>query len=832
MKTKIYPRLLALAAVLILAGCASKPKAPATLPEAEGSSIQAEAAGLAPSGAERFKTIGFALYFGGGESVTAWSASILGSKGGQELRKLGGGTGAPPLVLPDALSWDGRDDSGALAPEGTYSARLTVEYGGKFKPSRTASKSFVLALSPPVPSFSPNPAQFAYVPEGAPKPVSVVVAAKGGVAKLDEWEIAVYDAAGSQVKALSGPMSAPKATWDGSIDGGGYVKTAAAYPAVLTVADEFGNVGTFRGEFSAADVPSAGPCSIETHRVGFSPMSQSVKNTLSLYVNVGSKAKLKAWQVQVSAVEKGNAVPVRTYRGSASDLPESIGWDGKDDSGRLAAEGSYFASLDLDYGKDYKPARARSRSFSLVTTAPTGSITVDPPTADLSDLGPKNPVDLTVQAKSAYAQIASWVMAAYDESGVSVAVWSANWPKNKVSWDGRTVEGGLIVPGMRYKVVAKVQDEYGNVGSLKGGLAVAGLTPPTEPSSIEASSGGLAPTGDGSHPSIAFNISAGDAESVEAWEVGIVSENNVVEKTFKGAGKQVPKRLEWDGRIDDGSFAPEGRYSAMLTLSYGATYAPALVESKRFVLDLTPPTGKITLSPSLFSPDGDGENDVETITVAGEASLGKIVGWNLTAYDPGNSPFATWKGAWLPEPIAWDGKGSDGSLVESASDYPLVLKIRDEFGNVGVAKSSLATDILALISGGGYRIRISSIVFKGYTDDYRDLPPALAARNLETLDLLAAKLKLPRFVDYKVKLEGHAVMINWDDEQKGRGEQSAILVPLSKARAEAIKAALMERGMSGDRLMTEGLGAANPIVPDSDYVNRWKNRRVEFYLMK
>ena len=33
-------------------------------------------------------------------------------------------------------------------------------------------------------------------------------------------------------------------------------------------------------------------------------------------------------------------------------------------------------------------------------------------------------------------------------------------------------------------------------------------------------------------------------------------------------------------------------------------------------------------------------------------------------------------------------------------------------------------------------------------------------------------------------------------------------------------------------MVTDGAGASDPIVPDSDFENRWKNRRVEFFLQK
>ena len=75
-------------------------------------------------------------------------------------------------------------------------------------------------------------------------------------------------------------------------------------------------------------------------------------------------------------------------------------------------------------------------------------------------------------------------------------------------------------------------------------------------------------------------------------------------------------------------------------------------------------------------------------------------------------------------------------------------------------------------------------------------------------------------------------MINWDNKAKGEIKQREILIPLSKERAAAIKAALADRGVTADRLVTDGVGAKDPIVPDSNLANRWKNRRVEFYILK
>ena len=789
--------------------------------DAAPSSIQAEATGLAPSGEQQFNQINFAISIGNGDAVKAWSIAIGDQK---NIVKTMRGDAAN---LPESISWDGKTDAGTLAPEGTYSAILEIDYGNAFKKSSASSKSFLLDINPPTPSLSLNPAKFAYSPDGTTKPITATISVKPGLAKVASWAIDIYDETGAQVKSLSGIWPSAQASWDGKTDQGTYAETAKSYPAVLRVKDEYGNTGTYKDSFAVADIPGAATSTIAARRAGFSPTSTSVKNSLDLLMTFGSKANVQDWMVTVMSVTTG---AIRSFKGDTADLPEYVRWDGKDDSGNLAPEGSYYAVLAINYGKDFKPSIVKSAPFSLVTTTPKGSITVDPPTVALATLGPKSPVTLTVQAKSSFAQISSWVMAVYDPTNVSIVVFNANWPNNKVAWDGKTVEGGRLIPGATYAIVAKVQDEYGNVGELDGSMAAEGLLPATEPSSITSLMTGFAPMGDKSDSAMAFKIEIGDKASLSAWRVDMLGDDANVQKSFSGAGTNPPDSLTWDGKQDNGQFATEGSYAARLQVTYGFSYAPTTSASKPFILDLTPPAGEIKLSTDLFSPDGDGTNDTVTISLTGTSKLARVVGWSMSIYDPGSNIFFSKKGSWPADPIVWDGKSASGDLVESASAYPIDVKLRDEFGNVGEVKKDLNTDILVLKMGDGYRIRVSSIYFKSFTADYKNVPADRAAQNLKTLDLLASKLA--KFPDYQIKLEGHAVKINWDNKAKGEAEQKAILIPLSQQRAKAIESALIERGIANDRLMTTGVGANDPVVPDSDYSNRWKNRRVEFYLIK
>jgi outer membrane protein OmpA-like peptidoglycan-associated protein len=101
---------------------------------------------------------------------------------------------------------------------------------------------------------------------------------------------------------------------------------------------------------------------------------------------------------------------------------------------------------------------------------------------------------------------------------------------------------------------------------------------------------------------------------------------------------------------------------------------------------------------------------------------------------------------------------------------------------------------------------------------------------LKTLDRLTEILN--KYGQYNIQLEGHAVRLLWKDEKKWKTEENDVLLPLSRERAESIKSALIQRGIKVERMSSMGYGGYRPVVPHSDEQNRWKNRRVEFILIK
>lgn len=90
---------------------------------------------------------------------------------------------------------------------------------------------------------------------------------------------------------------------------------------------------------------------------------------------------------------------------------------------------------------------------------------------------------------------------------------------------------------------------------------------------------------------------------------------------------------------------------------------------------------------------------------------------------------------------------------------------------------------------------------------------------LASLDRLAALLKA--HPELTARIEGHT------DSLGGEALNQA----LSLQRAEAVRQALVERGVDEGRLSAEGFGPTNPIADNATPVGRSRNRRVEVYIL-
>ncbi len=84
------------------------------------------------------------------------------------------------------------------------------------------------------------------------------------------------------------------------------------------------------------------------------------------------------------------------------------------------------------------------------------------------------------------------------------------------------------------------------------------------------------------------------------------------------------------------------------------------------------------------------------------------------------------------------------------------------------------------------------------------------------LDIVASALRNDRLVEYRFTVEGHA-------DPRGNADSN---LTLSQERAESVKRYLMAQGIAEDRLLAEGRGEREPMLPAQPAAP--ENRRVTF----
>jgi outer membrane protein OmpA-like peptidoglycan-associated protein len=232
-----------------------------------------------------------------------------------------------------------------------------------------------------------------------------------------------------------------------------------------------------------------------------------------------------------------------------------------------------------------------------------------------------------------------------------------------------------------------------------------------------------------------------------------------------------------------------------------------------------------------FSPDNDGVDDELTLyfTVEDESS---IASWNFEIREP-QPPYLLFYQIGAegdpPAELIWDGRSSSGELVQSASEYPFTFTVTDSLGNVSVLEGLIEVDVLVIREGDQLRVQVPSIVFGANAKNFEGLAPDIAENNERILRRIAEVLN--KFVTYQVKVEGHANPTARTAREAAR-EEANELQPLSEQRAKAVVDELVEFGVAAGRLTYVGMGGTRPVIQLDDRDNWWKNRRVEFILIR
>jgi hypothetical protein len=280
----------------------------------------------------------------------------------------------------------------------------------------------------------------------------------------------------------------------------------------------------------------------------------------------------------------------------------------------------------------------------------------------------------------------TWVVTIADRAGLEVARRTGTGSTVDWSWDSVGVARG----NYRWSITAgSARPATGplRAGGASGALAVEASATPSA----------LTPNGDGQADStvVSYRLTAAANVTVAIVDPGGLIVATPIDRVWTRAGEHTV--------TIDGAALPDGVYSVVVTARTVAGF-----EVQRSVpLTVSRTLGLVVAEPSLFSPNGDGRNDVlgvsftltapSTVTVRVEREGRWVASPHAASYEAGTHRFE------------WNGVRSAGRLKDG--DYSLVLEASDAIvGTVSIFlpfTSDSTAPRVAFAKGRGIRLQVS-----------------------------------------------------------------------------------------------------------------------------
>ncbi len=745
------------------------------------------------------------------------------------------------VVLPARFDWDGTDGRGNVAPEGDYSLVITGTDRAGNSTVGTHPQTITLSLTAAELALAAEDGVYAFSPNGdGARDELILVPSASNTTGLSEWQFQLL-LNDQPAQRSRGTGTLPRRITVSGLRDDGTPLPDGVYHAVLTATFINGNVvASDRREVVVDTVAPAAIVAVQTapeETEAGAPMVFGGAAKARIDLQLRYDADLD-WNVELRRdgdivvsddlsffVNAGGVEPTRQGGTAGLDLqwngvlPDELG-------GGQAPDGLYSLILTA---VDEAGNAGSSNLARVIKDGRRPSVALE---ADGRYVSPRGRGDESmVVLRPVYPQadgVAEFHLEVRNDRDRMVASRYVRQPFERYEWRGIT-NGNTFAPDGDYSALLRVIYQNGHVAeaTYAGPITVDSTRPRIV--TFDAAYRRFSPDDDGERDTITINQSV---EPGDNWTAFLYAADGTViyEIDF---GDRV-NDLTWDGMDAGGERVPDGEYRYVLRgvdLAGNETSEDMdiVLDTVSIPLSAQAPVVAVGVSPRVFSPDGDGVDEETAIALSWDAP-NELARWDVQILDPRGRPFRRFSGRGNPpRRLWWDGLADDGELVQAATDYEVVAQLTDVNGNVGEGRGTSSVDILVMVDGDRLRIRISTIQFAPNTPDlFRSEPEQLDA-NLDTLRRLAQILN--RYQDREIIVEGHAAHVFLEGEAKER-EQRLELLPLSNRRAIEVMQALIILGVDGDRMEPIGYGGLYPVVPHADRPNMWKNRRVEFLLVR
>ncbi|MDA3949650.1 MAG: OmpA family protein [Spirochaeta sp.] len=616
----------------------------------------------------------------------------------------------PRVEVPESLTWDGRwnvpDEAlpsgvsnGDMVEDGEYTYQLTIiDDAGNF--SRSAPFAVTVDNTPPEIGEFTEPRYTVFSPNGDDVRDEIGIPLQGS--RELRWNVEIRDQEGDTVftrvyenenvrRRDLDPSPPETFVWDGSTgtaEEPGEIAPEANYTLVLEGTDRAGN--STEAEHPAEIVLSLTAADLTIRPAdgnnAFSPNGDGRRDQLALEMESTDADSVREWRLEVY-----NGQQVVRSEGGAGAPPAQWRFDGRREDGTMLGEGTVQLLVTADM---VNGTTVTSEPLDVIidTTAPQISVSADTAPAETPNgrplafgAGDKQRVEASVRYETGIPweyRISQDGVPVFsgtaEQAAEELGIRPGSPPRNgmaelSLAWNGVALDTGGAARDGLYELVLTGEDRAGNRLESRPYRVLKDGRQPNVRLTLEGEH--LSPLSDGPFGSVNFRTEYGAADIIAEFLFEIINEDDrLVRSEYK---RQPFDAFEWNGVTNGGTVVADGTYRGRLRVIYQNGHIAESGTVGPVRADRTAPRiRRLTVEPRRFSPDGDGENDMVTISqevVPGDDWTGEI------RTEEGDVVLRrTYRDT--VEPIEWDGRGADGELLPDG-DYRYVLSATDDAGN-------------------------------------------------------------------------------------------------------------------------------------------------------
>ena len=583
---------------------------------------------------------------------------------------------------PAEFSWYGTDDKEAQVFDGVYSYEITAtDRAGNVAPKTGISNIIYSAEKPATNIFVDGSRYFSPKTNSKLQNITFNVTipvpeAKTGN-KLVEWALSIKDKKGNVVRKFdqtnSGEVPPETIIFDGTDnkgsklpDGEYQASVTAKYLNGYVPSEIFSPVLVLDTEKPAAQI-------VASDKVFGAGSKDSV--TFSIMITPSAGSPVNSWLGEIRAAD---GTVVKSYD-FGEYPPEKVVWNGINDKGDIAANGSYkFVLSATDLAGNFGSSEL-ANAVSFDTTE--AQVLLALSDTAFSPNGNKVKDTITFTPITASKDIVSYDFTVKNAKGdfVYTSKADAKLPVNFV-WDGKDNDKILSPDGM---YTAQLTIKRANDSSASASTQAFELDTQAPDLTCETPWTAFAPGGNGAQKNIPVKITKSSSEKLWIAEVRGAKDKTVKKYTWSG----VKDSFIWDGTDESGNICDNGNYNIIIhsTDDAGNSFASEL---KNITLDNRETKGYITAELEGISPNNDNVYDVQKFEIRTTVT-DSVVTWRFDVRkEDGSSVYSLTEkdNANLPAVINWNGADKDGKACEGT--FTGTIEVSYKNGNKVTAVSS------------------------------------------------------------------------------------------------------------------------------------------------